>query len=179
MDCEKVSSSFSLDSQGSGVEEGPEEGELREGAPGDSRSFPKVAEWRPSVSEAIRSGQEARGRTAALLPKGVSGEFRKCPSGLAAFVGNSRRSTKLEALEVPGTGVKQCTHSQVHLSDRRVLSTHTVPSIGWPCWKEVAEEGDLGGGVSGARLVRKSDRGVPRTHEGPSLAEGFRRAPNG
>lgn len=39
VDCEKVSSSFSLDSQGSGVEEGPEEGELREEAPGDSRSF--------------------------------------------------------------------------------------------------------------------------------------------
>lgn len=34
VDCEKVSSSFSLDSQGSGVEEGPEEGGWKRGSRG-------------------------------------------------------------------------------------------------------------------------------------------------
>lgn len=100
-------------------------------------------------------------------------------SGLAAFVGNSRRSTKLEALEVPGTGVKQCTHSQVHLSDRRVLSTHTVPSIGWPCWKEVAEEGDLGGGSLERDLFGNPTVEFLGHMKGPPSGRLPRRAPNG
>lgn len=62
--------------QGSGVEEGPGEGELREGAPGDSRSFPKVAEWRPSVSEAIRSGHGGKRTEGGPLSEG---RFRRVP----------------------------------------------------------------------------------------------------